>query len=564
MKRLLFALCLLFGFASFAYAAPITTFQNNLLPNINDKFDLGSTTPALEWLHGYFNTVCIQGDCRTVWPTGGGGSVGNWFTPTSYGNSTSTTLGFLNGLISNGSTTITGLTSGVVVNNNGKLFSTASSSLNLPNTALQNSSITVNSVAVSLGSSITVASTTLLGDSNTLSGTLVTFSNAPKLASLSGLIAGNSGQTYGVSTTSMSASITGNAGTATALAANGTNCSAGFYPLGVDASGNIESCTFAFATTSPFAVDQIQFINHNGVGITLASSSLNLPNSALTNSSITVNGTGVSLGGSITVSSTTLLANFNTFTGGNIFGNATSSVAAFTTLASTTQLVLGNITGTQCLHVTSNGVVSGIGSDCAAGFAWPWTANAATVFFGQASNSTTTQMHFGAVGTSLSASSTAAFDQLTIGSTTVGNLSTSTVNGNFILKGETLTQDIANNWQGQNTPTRNLTFQAGTTTVWSGTTTSAYGLTTVARYAGTIRDFSCDTDSFLGVELDVNSTAVAPAYVVASSTNGLITLTGSNTFVKGDKIKIKFGTTTTAATPAATYATCTLNVTQTP
>jgi phage tail sheath gpL-like len=62
----------------------------------------------------------------------------------------------------------------------------------------------------------------------------------------------------------------------------------------------------------------------------------------------------------------------------------------------------------------------------------------------------------------------------------------------------------------------------------------------------------------------VNSTAVAPAYVVASSTNGLITLTGSNTFVKGDKIKIKFGTTTTAATPAATYATCTLNVTQTP
>jgi hypothetical protein len=90
-------------------------------------------------------------------------------------------------------------------------------------------------------------------------------------------------------------------------------------------------------------------------------------------------------------------------------------------------------------------------------------------------------MHFGAVGTSLSASSTAAFDQLTIGSTTVGNLSTSTVNGNFILKGETLTQDIANNWQGQNTPTRNLTFQAGTTTVWSGTTTSAYGLTTVAR-----------------------------------------------------------------------------------
>lgn len=33
--------------------------------------------------------------------------------------------------------------------------------------------------------------------------------------------------------------------TATALAANGTNCSAGNYPLGVDASGNAESCTAA-------------------------------------------------------------------------------------------------------------------------------------------------------------------------------------------------------------------------------------------------------------------------------------------------------------------------------
>lgn len=37
--------------------------------------------------------------------------------------------------------------------------------------------------------------------------------------------------------------ITGNAGTATALADNGANCSAGNYPLGVDASGAAESCT---------------------------------------------------------------------------------------------------------------------------------------------------------------------------------------------------------------------------------------------------------------------------------------------------------------------------------
>lgn len=39
--------------------------------------------------------------------------------------------------------------------------------------------------------------------------------------------------------------ISGNAATATALAANGANCAAGSYPLGVDASGAVESCTDA-------------------------------------------------------------------------------------------------------------------------------------------------------------------------------------------------------------------------------------------------------------------------------------------------------------------------------
>jgi len=44
----------------------------------------------------------------------------------------------------------------------------------------------------------------------------------------------------------VSAAITaGNAATATALAGNGANCSAGQYPLGVDASGAVESCTAA-------------------------------------------------------------------------------------------------------------------------------------------------------------------------------------------------------------------------------------------------------------------------------------------------------------------------------
>jgi hypothetical protein len=60
--------------------------------------------------------------------------------------------------------------------------------------------------------------------------------------------------------------ITGNAGTATALAANGTNCNAGYAPLGVDASGAVESCT----QYQPYSA------NTTVLGSTIEESELNL------------------------------------------------------------------------------------------------------------------------------------------------------------------------------------------------------------------------------------------------------------------------------------------------
>lgn len=48
--------------------------------------------------------------------------------------------------------------------------------------------------------------------------------------------------TTNLSATNLWGALTGNADTATALAANGANCSAGNSPLGVDASGAVESC----------------------------------------------------------------------------------------------------------------------------------------------------------------------------------------------------------------------------------------------------------------------------------------------------------------------------------
>lgn len=78
----------------------------------------------------------------------------------------------------------------------------------------------------------------------------------------------------------------GNASTATALAANGSNCSAGQFPLGVDASGAVESCT-ALPTTIAGTSSEITASASTGAvtlslpsSIDLGSKSLEIPNSA--------------------------------------------------------------------------------------------------------------------------------------------------------------------------------------------------------------------------------------------------------------------------------------------
>lgn len=67
----------------------------------------------------------------------------------------------------------------------------------------------------------------------------VTLSSPLTSSGTPGYVVGGSSWAIGVDT---SGAWTGNAGTATALAANGANCSSGSAPLGVDASGASESC----------------------------------------------------------------------------------------------------------------------------------------------------------------------------------------------------------------------------------------------------------------------------------------------------------------------------------
>lgn len=79
------------------------------------------------------------------------------------------------------------------------------------------------------------------------------------------------GCTYNAATgmmtlTGITSALTGNASTATALAANGANCSAGSYPLGVDASGAVESCTASY--TDENVDDRVDALITDGNGIT--------------------------------------------------------------------------------------------------------------------------------------------------------------------------------------------------------------------------------------------------------------------------------------------------------
>lgn len=110
------------------------------------------------------------------------------------------------------------------------------------------------------------------GDQTNITGNAATVTNATLTTALTvntgtvtlvGNVANTSALTIGAGAVSVSGSntgdqttVSGNAGTATALAANGANCDAGNYPLGVDASGASEGCTVA-PTAGSLSVDDL-------------------------------------------------------------------------------------------------------------------------------------------------------------------------------------------------------------------------------------------------------------------------------------------------------------------
>lgn len=95
-----------------ALGAPATevTYQKSLIPFSDSLYTIGTTTKA--WLNGFFDEVCLAGDCRTSWPAAGG--VSDWLQANG-ALTPSTTIGIrvkasstITGLTVDGNETITG------------------------------------------------------------------------------------------------------------------------------------------------------------------------------------------------------------------------------------------------------------------------------------------------------------------------------------------------------------------------------------------------------------------------------------------------------------------------
>ena len=149
-------------------------------------------------------------------------------------------------------------------------------------------------------------------------------------------------------------------------------------------------------------------------------------------------------------------------------------------------------------------------------------------------------------------------------------LSLGTTGSDFYITsgGKVVSYDTANAWGGVDTPTKRHGFSIATSTAtWNATSTPGVDISgeRPMDYAGTIRSVTCKFNTFLGVNIQINTTKLTPAYFIASSTSGTITFTANNTFVKGDYIWAQVGTTTSATSASGVVrGSCVLNATETP
>jgi hypothetical protein len=302
----------------------------------------------------------------------------------------------------------------------------------------------------------------------------------------------------------LSAQSKNTAATATALAANGTNCSAGQYAQGVDASGNAEGCatpagTYSLPTATSSVLggvkpDGTSILNTAGaISATASSVGLgNVTNDAQTKAAIVPNtapsaaqllignagGTAyapVSLSGPVSVTSAgvTSVGTLNqntTGTAGGLSANiAESQVANLTTdLAAKAPLVSPSFT-TPALGTPASGVITNLTGTCAS---CSVGGNAATATSATSATSATTAANL---------SGTPALPNGTTGTTqTTGDVTTKLATDAFV--GASITANAYSLPTASTSTLGGVTVDGSTITISSGVISSAGGYTLPTQY----------------------------------------------------------------------------------
>lgn len=142
----------------------------------------------------------------------------------------------------------------------------------------------------------------------------------------------------------------------------GTSSLSALLPLVYTQSSSLAQFSTLFSTTSTWGIGNNGFLitSATGVPFVAASSTLNLPNTALQNSSVTVNGTTIALGasGTVTANTTNALTFNNSGSGavsGTIFNGGTAQTISYNTIGA-------QVAGNYITALTGDGTASGPGS----------------------------------------------------------------------------------------------------------------------------------------------------------------------------------------------------------